>query len=82
MPEGWSWTVGGKNQSWAPVWNTLPLASRACSELEKGVWLWRSLRSPPEIAATRETDDVLYSRSLPPTLTLAQELDPLGYMWS
>ena len=34
-PEGWGWTLNEENQSWVPVWNTLPLASKACSELVK-----------------------------------------------
>jgi len=34
-PEGWGWTLDKESQSWIPVWNTLPLASKACSELVK-----------------------------------------------
>ena len=34
-PEGWGWTLNEENQSWVPVWNTLRLASKACSELVK-----------------------------------------------
>ena len=33
--EGWGWTLDKENQLWIPVWNTLPLASKACSELVK-----------------------------------------------
>ena len=32
-PEGWGWTLQNDSQSWAPVWNVLPVASKACSEL-------------------------------------------------
>ena len=35
MPEGWGWALDKKSQSWVPVWNTLPLAAKACSELVK-----------------------------------------------
>lgn len=34
-PEGWGWTLDKDSQSWLPVWNTLPVASKACSELVK-----------------------------------------------
>ena len=34
-PEGWGWTLEEDSQSWVPVWNTLPMASKACSELVK-----------------------------------------------
>ena len=33
-PEGWGWTLDEDSQ-WAPVWNTLPVVSKACSELVK-----------------------------------------------
>ena len=28
-PEGWGWTLHKDSQSWAPVWNVLPVASKA-----------------------------------------------------
>ncbi len=34
-PEGWGWTFNEQSRSWAPVWNTIPVASKACSELVK-----------------------------------------------
>jgi 5'-3' exonuclease len=34
-PEGWGWTFNEENNAWAPVWNILPVASKACSELVK-----------------------------------------------
>ena len=34
-PDGWGWTPDEESQSWVPVWNTLPLASKACTELVK-----------------------------------------------
>ena len=34
-PEGWGWTFDEQSRSWAPVWNTVPVASKACSELVK-----------------------------------------------
>ena len=34
-PEGWGWTCDESSQSWTPVWNTIPVASKACSELVK-----------------------------------------------
>ena len=34
-PEGWGWTLNEEKQSWVPVWNTLLLVSKACSELVK-----------------------------------------------
>ena len=33
-PEGWGWTIT-EEKTCIPVWNTLPLASKACSELVK-----------------------------------------------
>ena len=33
-PDGWGWTLGDC-RSWVPVWNSLPMASKACSELIK-----------------------------------------------
>ena len=33
--EGWGWTLDDENQSWVPVWNILPMASKACSEFVK-----------------------------------------------
>ena len=33
-PEGWGWTIT-EEKIWTPVWNTLPLTSKACSELVK-----------------------------------------------
>jgi hypothetical protein len=34
-PEGWGWTLDEDSQSWVPVWSTIPVASKACSELVK-----------------------------------------------
>ena len=34
-PEGWGWTLDVDSQAWLPVWSTLPIASKACSELIK-----------------------------------------------
>ena len=34
-PEGWGWTWEMENQSWFPVWTTLPISSKACNELVK-----------------------------------------------
>ena len=34
-PEGWGWTLNEENQSWFPIWNTLTLPFKACSELVK-----------------------------------------------
>ena len=34
-PEGWGWTLDEDSQSWVPVWNILPVASKACRELVK-----------------------------------------------
>jgi len=31
--EDWGWTFYADNQSWIPVWNILPVASKACSGL-------------------------------------------------
>lgn len=35
IPEGHGWTLDSNSQSWRPVWITLPLSSKACSELVK-----------------------------------------------
>jgi len=32
-PEGWGWTLDKGSESWVPVWNTIPVASKACGEL-------------------------------------------------
>ena len=37
-PEGWGWTLDECNV-WVPVWSTLPIAAKACSELVKCKWL-------------------------------------------
>jgi len=34
-PKVWGWTLNKDSQCWVPVWNTLPIASKACSELVK-----------------------------------------------
>ena len=34
-PEGRGWTMKKESQSWIPVWTTMPMASKACSELVK-----------------------------------------------
>ena len=34
-PQGWGWSLSEDGHSWMPVWNTLPTASKACSELVK-----------------------------------------------
>ena len=34
-PEGWGWTLDEDSNSWVPVWNMLPVVSKACSELVK-----------------------------------------------
>ena len=34
-PEGWGWSWDNEVLSWTPVWTTLPLASKACTELIK-----------------------------------------------
>ena len=34
-PEGHGWTLDRNSQSWLPVWSTLPVSSKACSELVK-----------------------------------------------
>ena len=34
-PERHGWTLDSNSQSWRPVWITLPLSSKACSELVK-----------------------------------------------
>ncbi len=34
-PDGWGWTLDEQSQSWVPVWNTLLVACKACSELAK-----------------------------------------------
>lgn len=34
-PEDWGWTKKLNNESWVPAWNTLPIASKACTELVK-----------------------------------------------
>ena len=34
-PDGWGWTLDENSQSWVPVWNMLPVASKACSKLVK-----------------------------------------------
>ena len=34
-PEGWGWTLLKGSQSWAPIWDVLPVASKACSEFVK-----------------------------------------------
>lgn len=34
-PEGWGWTSDEDSQPWVPVWNTISVASKACSELVK-----------------------------------------------
>ena len=34
-PGSWGWVLGEESQSWEPVWTTLPVASKACSELVK-----------------------------------------------
>ncbi len=34
-PEGWGWTFNEETKSWVPVWNDLPIAAKACSELVK-----------------------------------------------
>ena len=34
-PENWGWTMDERSQSLVPVWTTLPVASKACSELVK-----------------------------------------------
>ena len=35
IPQGWGWSLSEDGHSWMPVWNTLPTASKACSELVK-----------------------------------------------
>jgi len=32
-PHDWGWILDEEANSWVPVWNTLPVASKACSEL-------------------------------------------------
>ena len=32
-PEGWGWELDSDSLSYIPVWNTLPIASKACNEL-------------------------------------------------
>lgn len=34
-PEGWGWTQKLGSASWVPLWNILPIASKACTELVK-----------------------------------------------
>lgn len=34
-PENWGWTMKRESQSWNPVWTTMPMASKACSEVLK-----------------------------------------------
>ena len=34
-PDVWGWTSDEDSQSWVPVWNTISVASKACSELVK-----------------------------------------------
>ena len=34
-PEGWGWSWDNEILSWTPVWTTLPIASKACTELIK-----------------------------------------------
>ena len=34
-PEGHGWTFDNTSNSWIPVWTTIPVASKACSELLK-----------------------------------------------
>lgn len=34
-PEGHGWTMDSEGKSWAPMWTTMPVASKACSELVK-----------------------------------------------
>ncbi len=34
-PEGRGWTLEKESNAWVPVWTTLPLASKACTELVK-----------------------------------------------
>jgi len=34
-PEGHGWTMDSETKSWLPVWTTLPMSSKACSELVK-----------------------------------------------
>lgn len=34
-PEGCGWTLDTETKSWRPVWSSLPMASKACSELVK-----------------------------------------------
>ena len=32
-PHDWGWILDEETNSWVPVWNTLPVVSKACSEL-------------------------------------------------
>ena len=34
-PEGYGWTMISEGKSWVPVWLTIPVASKACSEFVK-----------------------------------------------